>query len=79
MLPKPDNFILQLDIANVVHIGLGKGYQHLKSVCNELSSFIDLRLDCEIIDASLQEIETWQKQKAEMLKQYPELTQMLDS
>lgn len=79
VLPKPDNFILQLYIANVVHIGLGKGYQHLKSVCNELSSFIDLRLDCEIIDASLQEIETWQKQKAEMLKQYPELTQMLDS
>lgn len=77
MLPKPDDFMLQFDFANIVYMGLGEGYQHLKSVCNELSSFVDPRLGCEMIEISQQEIDTWQNQQAETLKQRPELAQIL--
>lgn len=77
MLPKPDDFMLQFDFADIVYMGLGQGYQHLKSVCNELSSFVDPRLGCEMIDISPEEIDTWHKQQAETLKQRPELAQIL--
>ena len=79
MLPKPDDLMLQLDFLDITYIGLGKGYQHLKSVCNELSSFVDPRLGCEMIDISPQEIETWQKHQADILKQRPELAQILNA
>ena len=77
MLPKPDDFMLQFDFADIVYMGLGQGYQHLKSVCNEFSSFVDPRLGCELIDISPEEIDTWHKQQAETLKQRPELAQIL--
>ena len=79
MLPKLDDLMLQLDFLDITYIGLGKGYQHLKSVCNELSSFVDPRLGCEMIDISPQEIETWQKHQADILKQRPELAQILNA
>lgn len=77
MLPKPDDFMLQFDFVDIAYMGLGEGYQHLKSVCNELSSFVDPKLGCEMIDISQQEIDTWQNQQAETLKQRPELAQIL--
>lgn len=77
MLPKPDEFMLQFDFANIVYMGLGEGYQHLKYICNELSSFVDPRLGCEMIEISQQEIDTWQNQQVETLKQRPELATIL--
>ena len=77
MLPKPDDFMLQFDFVDTTYLGLGEGYQHLRSVCNELSSFVDPRLGCEMIDISPQETDAWQKWQAETLKQRPELAQIL--
>lgn len=77
MLPKPDDFMLQFKFADIVYMGLGQGYQHLKSVYNELSSFVDPRLGCEMIDISPEEIDTWHKQQVETIKQRPELAQIL--
>lgn len=77
MLPKPDDFMLQFDFVDTTYLGLGGGYQHLRSVCNELSSFVDPRLGCEMIDISPQETDAWQKWQAETLKQRPELAQIL--
>lgn len=77
MLPKPDDFMLQFDFVDTTFLGLGEGYQHLRSVCNELSSFVDPRLGCEMIDISPQETDAWQKWQAETLKQRPELAQIL--
>lgn len=76
-LPKPDYVALQPDGVDIVYMGLGEGYQHLKSVYSKLSSFVEPRLACEMIDISQQEIDTWLKQQAEALKQYPELAQIL--
>lgn len=77
MLPKPDDFMLQFEFADIAYMGLGEGYQHLKSVCNKLSSFVDPRLGCEMIDISPQEIDAWQKRQTETLKERPELVQIL--
>ena len=68
---------LHPDGVDIVYMGLGEGYQHLKSVYSKLSSFVEPRLACEMIDISQQEIDTWHKQQAEALKQYPELAQIL--
>lgn len=76
-LPKPDYVALHPDGVDIVYMGLGEGYQHLKSVYSKLSSFVEPRLACEMIDISQQEIDTWHKQQAEALKQYPELAQIL--
>ena len=74
MWPKLDDPLVQF---NVEHIGLGKGYQHLKTVIERLSEFVDPRLGCEIIDISPEEVEEWQRDQAEALKQYPEIAEML--
>lgn len=74
MWPKPDDPLVQF---NVEHIGLGKGYQQLKTLIGHLSKFVDTRLGCEMIDISPEEIEEWQRDQAETLKQYPEIAEML--
>lgn len=61
----------------VEYIGLGKGYQHLKKVIERLSEFVDTRLSCEMIDISPEEVEEWQRNQVETLKQHPEIAEML--
>lgn len=77
MLPKLDDFMLQFDFVDSVYMGLGEGYQHLKSVCSKLSSYVDPRLGCEMTDISQQEIDAWHKWQADTLKERPELVQIL--
>lgn len=74
MWPKPDDPLVQF---NAKHIGLGKGYQHLKTVIERLSKFVDTRLGCEMIDISPEEVKEWQRDQAESLIQHPEIAEML--
>jgi hypothetical protein len=74
MWPKPDDPLVQF---NAEHIGLGKGHLHLKTVIERLSEFVDTRLGCEMIDISPEEVEEWQRNQADALKQHPEIAEML--
>ncbi|MBR3610176.1 MAG: hypothetical protein IKL57_01740 [Oscillospiraceae bacterium] len=74
MWPKPDDCLIQF---NVEFHGLGKGYQHLKTVSERLSDFVDTCISCEMIDISPEEIESWQRDQVELLGQYPEIAEML--
>lgn len=74
MWPKPNDPLIQF---NAKYIGLGKGYQHLKTVINRLSKFVDIRIGCEMTDISPEEVEEWQQYQIEALKEYPEIAEML--
>ena len=77
ILPKPNDFLLQFDFADVSYLGLGEGYQQLVSICKDLAYFVDTRHACEMIDISKEEIEKWQEEQAESLKEHPEIAQIL--
>lgn len=74
MWPQPDNPLIAF---NVGHMGLGKGYQQLKSIYKRLSSFVETRLACEMIDISCEEVEEWQRDQVETLKQHPEIAEIM--
>lgn len=48
-----------------------------KTILKSLSHFVDMRLACEMIDISGEEIEKWQHEQIEMLKEHPEIAQVL--
>lgn len=77
VLPKPDSFILQLDSFDSTINELGKKYCQLKSIFDELASFVETRLACSMNDISVEEIESWRHYNQEILKQYPQLAQIL--
>jgi len=77
ILPKPNDFMLKFDFADISYMGLGKGYEQLVSVCEKLAGFVDTRHSYQMVDISDEEIEEWQKDQAESLKKYPELAQVL--
>lgn len=76
MLPKVDDVFLQLNL-NISYFGLGNAYQHLFSINEELSRFVETRLGCSMTDISPEEIEKWQCQNAEQIKQHPEIANVL--
>lgn len=77
ILPKPNDFLLQFDFADVSYLGLGKGYQQFLSIYNDLARFVETRYAYEMIDISKEEIEKWQEEQAELIKQHPEIAQIL--
>ena len=77
ILPKPNDFLLKFDFADMLYMGLGKGYEHLVSIYEKLAVFVDTRHACQMVDISNDEIEQWQKDQAESLNKYPELAQVL--
>ena len=77
LLPKPKDFFLQFDFADISRLGLGEGYQQLASIYKKLAHFVDTRHACEMIDISKEEIEKWQEEQVESLREYPEITQIL--
>ena len=74
MWPKPDDPLVQF---NAEHLGLGKGFLHLKTIVEHLAPFVNPRLDCEMIDISPEEVEEWQRDQVDALKQYPEIAEIL--
>lgn len=74
MWPKPDDPLVQF---NAEYLGLGKGVLHLKTVKERLSPFVDLCFDCEMINISSEEVEEWQRNQVEILRQNPEIAKML--
>ena len=77
ILPKPNDFLLQIDFADVSYLGLGEGYQQLLSIYKELAVFVDTRHGYEMIDISKEEIQEWQEEQVESLKEHPEIAQIL--
>lgn len=77
ILPKPNDFMLKFDFADISYTGLGKGYEKLVSAYEKLAAFVDTRHSYQMVDISDEEIEEWQKDQAEALKKYPELAQVL--
>lgn len=77
ILPKPNDFLLQFDFADVSYLGLGEGYQQLLSIYKELAVFVDTRHGYEMIDISKEEIQEWQEEQVESLKEHPEIAQIL--
>ena len=77
ILPKPNDFLLQFDFADVSYLGLGEGYQQLLSLYKELAVFVDTRHGYEMIDISKEEIQEWQEEQVESLKEHPEIAQIL--
>ncbi len=77
MLPKTDDFLLKFDFADISYLGLGKEYKQLVSIYKELARFVDTRHAYEMLDISKEEIEKWQKEQAESLKEHPEIAQIL--
>lgn len=77
ILPKPNDFLLQFDFADVSYLGLGEGYQQLLSIYKELAVFVDTRHSYEMIDISKEEIQEWQEEQVESLKEHPEIAQIL--
>lgn len=76
ILPKPNDFLLQFDFADVSYLGLGEGYQQLVSIYKDLAYFVDTRLSCEMIKISQEEIEKWQEEQDKSLKEHPEIAQI---
>lgn len=74
MWPKPNDPMTRF---NTEYMGLGEGYQTLKSIYNRLSMFVETRISYEMIDISPEEVEEWQKQQSEAFRQYPELVDAL--
>lgn len=74
MWPKPDDPLVQF---NAEHLGLGKGFLHLKTIVEHFALFVDPRLGCEMIDISPVEVEKWQRDQVDTLKQCPEIAEML--
>ena len=77
MLPKPNDFLLKFDFADISYIGLGKGYEQLVSIYEKLADFVDTRHAYQMVDISNDEIDEWQKDQAESLQKHPELAQVL--
>lgn len=75
MLPRSNDILTRLDL-NVSYVGLGKGFQALLEVKNELTNFVETRLDYQMIDISQEEIQKWQQQNAEALEQHPEIAKI---
>ena len=77
MLPKPNDFLLKFDFADISYIGLGKGYEQLVSIYEKLADFVDTRHAYQMVDISNDEIDEWQKDQAESLQKHPEIAQVL--
>ena len=58
-------------------MGLGREYKQFVSIYKELARFVDTRHAYEMLDISKKEIEKWQKEQAESLKEHPEIAQIL--
>ena len=66
-------FYCNLILLNVPYLGLGEGYQQLLSIYKELAVFVDTRHGYEMIDISKEEIQEWQEEQVESLKEHPEM------
>ncbi len=58
-------------------MGLGKGYCYLETLWKDLAMFVSERLSCEMIDISQEEIEAWEQKQAEILRDHPEISEIL--
>ncbi len=77
ILPKPNDFLLQFDFVDVSYLGLGEGYQQFLSIYKKLARFVETRYAYEMIDISKEEIEKWQEEQAESIKEHPEIAHIL--
>lgn len=78
-LPEPSSPFLQLNITNRIYMGLGKGYQHLKTIYNTLATFVETRFAYEMIDISQEELQQWQKKREEFMQQYQSNQNLIDN
>lgn len=69
-------FLLQFDFNDVSYMGLGRGYQQLLSIYKELACFVDTRHSYEMVEISRAEMQKWQEEQAESLKEHPEIVQI---
>lgn len=49
ILPKTNDFMLKFDFADITHMGLGKGHEHLVAVYEELADIVDKRHSYQMI------------------------------
>lgn len=77
MFPRKSDVLQKLDLINVSHHGLGKGYQQLVSIQKDLSPFVTTRFEYEIVGMTKEEIESFQRKQEETLKENPELVKIL--
>ena len=77
ILPKPNDFLLKFDFADILYMGLGKGYEQLVSIYKKLADLVDTRLSCQMLDISNDEIDEWKKIKQNHYKNTPNLHKCL--
>ena len=71
ILPKPNDFLLKFDFADILYMGLGKGYEQLVSIHKKLADLVDTRLSCQMLDISNDEIDEWQKKSSRIITKIP--------